>query len=103
MNELGVGKKYSTLFDTFDSGNIAPDGSGGAEAWAAGSDEIAVGIDNSKGAFIRALASNADSGSAFTAQPDDQYVQRQEKLGFYGSLEEGRVCIDARAVVGLVV
>ena len=103
LNELGVGKKYSTLFDTFDSGNVAPDGSGGAHAWSAAADELAVGIDNSKGAFIRALAQNADSGSSFTAQPDDQYAQRQEKIGFYGALEEGRVCIDARAVVGLAV
>ena len=103
LNELGVGKKYSTLFDSFDSGNIAPDGSGGAHAWAAGTDELAVGIDNSKGAFVRALAQNSDSGASFTAQPDDQYVQRQEKLGFYGALEEGRVCIDSRAVVGLII
>ena len=107
LNELGVGKKYSTLFDTFDDGNIAPNGATthttGAHGWSAANDEIAVGIDNSKGSFIRALAVNADSGSTFTAQPDDQYVQRQEKLGFYGSLEEGRVCIDARSVVGLAI
>ena len=107
LNELGVGKKYSTLFDTFDSGNIAPNGATthatGAHAWSAAADEIAVGVDNSKGSFIRALAINADSGSSFTAQPDDQYVQRQEKIGFYGALEEGRICIDSRSVVGLTI
>ena len=104
LNELGNGKKYNVLFDEFSSTNaIAPDGSGDAHAFVEGSDEICVGVDNSKGAFIRAIAQNADSGSEFTAQPDDQFVQRAEKLGFYGSLEEGRVCIDARAVVGLAV
>jgi hypothetical protein len=33
--------------------------------------------------------------------PDDQFVARSEKIGFYGSLEEGRVCIDSRAVAGI--
>jgi hypothetical protein len=103
LNELGIGKKYNQLFDQFDSGNIAPNGTNTAHAFAEATDELCVGIDNSKGAFIRALAQNADSGSSFTAEPDDQYVQRAEKLGFYGSLEEGRVCIDGRAIVGLLV
>ena len=91
------------MWDSFDSGAVAPDGSGGAHAFVVATDELVVGIDNSKGAFIRALAQNADSGSTFTAEPDDQFAQRAEKIGFYGSLEEGRVCIDGRAVVGLVV
>ena len=29
-------------------------------------------------------------------------LQRQDKVGFYGGLEEGRVLLDARAVVGLI-
>ena len=44
-----------------------------------------------------------DTGDTFTTAPDDQFTQRNERIGFYGSLEEGRVCIDARAIVGLVV
>ena len=103
LNELGIGQKYNTLFDEFDSGNIAPNGSGGAHGLAASTDELLVGVDNSKGAFVRAVAQDSDSGDTFTTQPDDQFTQRNERIGFYGSLEEGRVCIDARAVVGLVV
>ena len=104
LNELGVGQKYNTLFDEFDSGNVGPHSSAGtADSFTGSDDELLVGVDNSKGAFVRALAQNSDSGASFTAQPDDQYVQRQEKLGFYGALEEGRVCIDSRAVVGLVI
>ena len=65
-------------------------------------DELIVGLDNSKGALVRPIARNAESGSTFTALPDDQYnISRADKAGFYGSLEEGRVCIDARAIVGL--
>jgi len=105
LNELGDGQKYNTLFDEFDSGNIAPSSTAGtAEAFSTGdNDQLLVGIDNSKGAFVRAVAQDSDTGDTFTTLPDDQFTQRNERMGFYGSLEEGRVCIDARAIVGLVV
>jgi hypothetical protein len=85
---------------------------GAANAWVSESaalDQILIGVDNSKGAFIRAIATGDNGGSitspngSFTVLPDDQWVQRADKVGFYGFLEEGRVCIDARAIVGLVV
>tara|TARA_R110000824_G_scaffold11373_5_gene49636 strand:+ start:199 stop:1275 length:1077 start_codon:yes stop_codon:yes gene_type:complete len=83
--ELGPSKKYATLFNTLS-----------ASAFAAG-DDLAVGIDASKGAFIRAIAQQ--DNSTFTALADDQFSARSEKVGFYGHVEEARVCIDARAVV----
>jgi hypothetical protein len=103
LNELGLGKKYNVLFDEFDSGNIAPNGTASAHGFVQSTDELLVGVDNSKGAFIRAIAQQSDSGGTFSVLPDDQFLQRADKLGFYGFLEEGRVCIDGRAVVGLVV
>jgi hypothetical protein len=88
MYEFGTGQKYNTLFDTW--GTLAA------------TQEVMVGIDRSTDAFIRPVARNAETGSTFTALPDDQYAQRQDKVGFYGGLEEGRVLLDARAVVGLI-
>jgi hypothetical protein len=99
LNEFGLSKKYNTLFAEFASGNIAPDGG----AFATGGEELLVGVDNSKGAFIRPVAQLSESGDTFVAIPDDQWVSRSEKVGWYGSLEEGRVCIDSRAIVGIVV
>ena len=89
--ELGANQKYTKLFNEFFSG---------ANSFA-DSDDLIVGIDLTKDAFVRPIARNADSGSTFTAMPDDQFVARSEKIGFYGSLEEGRVCIDSRAVAGI--
>ena len=104
--ELGISKKYNDLFGTFAQNGIAHTGSTviGAQStnFATAADEILIGVDASKEAFIRPIAQNADSGATFTAVPDDQFAQRSDKVGFYGSLEEGRVCIDARAVAGLV-
>ena len=103
--ELGIGKKYNTLFGTFGDSSI-PAGGGADESssFANGTDEILVGIDQSRGAFIRPVARQAESGGTFTSLPDDQFaVNRVDKVGFYGFLEEGRVCIDSRAVAGLAV
>ena len=71
-------------------------------------DQLLIGVDNSKGAFIRPVARQHDyqGNGTFTALPDEQfnmYGSRVEKTGFYGFLDEGRICIDARAIAGLVV
>lgn len=91
--ELGEGQKYQTLFsDFYSAGN-----------WTDSSDELVIGLDLTKDAFVRPVARQAESGGVFSALPDDQFVARSEKIGFYGFLEEGRVCIDSRAIAGLVV
>ena len=102
LNELGVSKKYNTLFDTYaTSTDINGGGISTTTDFATGTDEILVGVDNSKGAFIRPVAQHEESGGQFVTFADDQWSQRSEKVGFYGFLEEGRVCIDARAAVGI--
>ena len=95
--ELGTAKKYNILFDQFDSSVF------GTASRTSSNTEVVVGVDASRGAFIRAIAQNSDSGATFNAIPDDQYSARHDKVGFYGSLEEGRVCVDARALVGMYI
>ncbi len=100
--ELGNSKKYNTLFGTFLGGTqyIAH---GTDQAFATADEEIAIGVDASREAFIRPVARQHDSGGTFSALPDDQFVARADKTGFYGFLEEGRVCIDAKAICGIVI
>jgi len=122
MVELGVGKKYVSLFETLapasESANSSTDmfsllnidngaNDAGGTDWTAGSRDLAIGVDNSRGAFIRPVARQWDSGGdgTFRALPDEQfnmYGSRVEKTGFYGFLEEGRICIDARAIMGVI-
>jgi hypothetical protein len=113
--ELGDGRKYNTLFDdlaqTAGADNLdalLAGLTGGVWNPASGGHQVLVGVDNSRGAFIRPVSRGHDYGSGggtFTALPDEQfnmYGSRVEKTGFYGFLEEGRICIDARAIMGLV-
>jgi hypothetical protein len=120
MIELGVGQKYNTLFDSFHvntstASTIQTPGHGdgsnsaGGALWDVGSnvqDQIMIGLDNSRGSFIRPVAREAESGGTFSALPDEQfnaYGSRVQKVGFYGFLEEGRICIDSRAIAGIVI
>ena len=103
MVELGAGRKYNTLFNSFTGSNNVPGHNSGA--WQS-SDEIIGGLDNSRGSFIRPVAREHESGGTFSALPDEQfnaYGSRVEKVGFYGFLEEGRICIDSRAIAGVVI
>ena len=93
--ELGANGKYNVLFDSFYG--AAPTNFDPSE------DQILVGVDLTKDAFVRPVARNSETGGTFTAVPDDQFVSRSEKIGFYGSLEEGRVCLDGRAVAGILI
>lgn len=108
MNELGVGKKYNVLFDNFATAAAQTyarlDGTTTNNAFANATEEIMIGIDNSRGAYKRPVSRDSENGGAqFTVLPDDQWnLSRLDKAGFYGSLEEGRVSLDARSTSGLI-
>jgi hypothetical protein len=101
-NEMGEDQKFNTLFDTASSSSYTRwDGSDGAVF--DGDDEIVVGIDRTRDSLIRAVATDGESGSEFTLLADDQYSIRQNKIGYFGSVEEGRVVLDNRVLCGVVV
>ena len=52
---------------------------------------------------MRAVAVDGDTGAELNLAADDQYSVRQNKIGYYGSMEEGRMVLDSRAVTGIVV
>jgi hypothetical protein len=103
MIEFGDGQRYNQLFNIFTAGQSVPGSNSGA--WQT-TDQILVAIDNTRGVFLRPIKNSEDTSSSFNVLPDGQfdgYGARVEKTGFYGFLEEGRLCLDARAVAGLVV
>jgi hypothetical protein len=101
LNELGANQRFTDLFTAQGGTYERPDGSGG-EAFEDG-DDLVVGVDRSKDSLIRAVATDAESGSEFTLLADDQYSIRQNKIGYFGSVEEGRVVLDNRVLVGKMI
>lgn len=106
--ELGKSQKYNTLFETFsDAVGVTYTNAAAGNSianFATASNQVLVGLDLSREAFIRPVARQSESGGTFTAMPDDQFfASRSDKMGFYGFLEEGRACIDGRAIAGLLI
>tara|TARA_X000001036_G_scaffold300940_1_gene280023 strand:- start:8303 stop:9427 length:1125 start_codon:yes stop_codon:yes gene_type:complete len=99
LNELGPNRKFCRLFDTFMNSSSVT----GNAALFSGGDDLVIGIDRSRESLIRAVATDAESGAEFSLSADDQYSVRQQKIGYYGSLEEGRMVIDNRVLTGIVV
>ena len=105
FNEMGVGQKWNNLFGAVQSediGNHYVSGTG-AGAFDEDTEEVIVGLDLSRESMIRAIATDSESGEEFSLVADDQFVTRQSKVGYYGSIEEGRMIIDDRVLLGLVV
>jgi hypothetical protein len=103
--ELGVGKRFNTIFSTVASGVTFADNYSIAASSTTfkTTEQIVVGLDRSRDALVRAVAVDSDTGSEFNLSADDQYTLRQNKIGYFGALEEGRMVLDNRALVGLIV
>ena len=99
LNELGTSQKFNTLFAA-NGGTYADADGGDSEAFVDSTDQIIVGVDRGRDSLIRAVATDAESGSEFTLIADDQYSIRQNKIGYFGSVDEGRVVLDNRVLVG---
>ena len=92
LNEFGDGQKFNAIYGAAAGGGFTP-----------ASDQIVVGIDRSREALIRPVAVDSENGGEFSLIADDQYSIRQNKIGYFGGLEEGRVVLDNRALVGVTV
>lgn len=103
VNELGVGQKFNTIFDTVagSTSYAKADGTAGA-VFDGATDEILVGLDRGREALVKAIAVDEENGSEFQLTADDQYSIRQNKIGWFGGLEEGRMVLDNRALLGVV-
>lgn len=91
VNELGVDQRFTKVYNA--SSPLVS---------AAGKD-LVVGLNLSKDSLLRAVALDSESGGEFSLMADDQYSIRQQKIGFFGSVEEGRMVIDTRALFGVTV
>lgn len=100
INELGAGQKLNSAFAALETagGKINTNHGFGFAA----TDELVLGLDRSRESLFRAIALDAESGSEMSLLADDQYSVRQSKIGYYGSMEEGRMILDNRVLTGII-
>lgn len=102
--ELGVGQRFNKIFDAMVTANSATIiGGGNTGTFVQTDDEILIGIDRSRESLVRPVVLDEGTSAEFSIMVDDQFTVRQNKVGYFGKLEEGRVCLDDRALVGIVV
>ena len=100
LQEMGKGQRFNKLFEALDNDANRVDN---GVAFADATHEIVIGLDKRVESLLRAVATDSETGSEFSLIADDQYSVRQSKIGYYGSVEEGRMILDNRALFGLVV
>lgn len=106
LNELGVGYRFNQLFQAVAGANtfsVYGTANSAGTTYDSTASDLVIGIDANKTNAWRAVEVSADSGSEFTLLPDDQFLMRSEKIGWFGQLTEARVILDTRNVIGVIV
>ena len=80
-------QKFTKVFNALDSDEEVRD--------------LIIGLDRSRESLFRAVAVDSETGTELNLVADDQYSVRQSKIGYYGSMEEGRMILDDRVLTGL--
>lgn len=115
--ELGPDQKFTKLYKELadpsgpsqtaaasGKADVGPTGpSGTAADTQKGIADIAIGLDRTRDSLFRAVALDAENGTEMSLLADDQYSVRQQKIGYYGALEEGRMILDNRVLSGITV
>ena len=96
--ELGKSQRFNTIFATVNTAEGSP-----VSSFTTSTDEIMIGVDRSKDALIRPVVLDEGNTGDLSVLVDDQFSVRQNKIGYYSKVEEGRICIDDRALCGLAV
>jgi hypothetical protein len=97
--EMGINQRYNKIFGALAGATTF----NGGTAFTQASDEIIVGIDRTKESLIRPAVREEGVSTEVSVQVDDQFVSRQNKLGWYGKIEEGRIVLEDRVLTGIVV
>jgi hypothetical protein len=104
--ELGVNQPYNDLFGDYIGGATLPflDSTvTPTETFSTAADDLVIVLDATQDIAYRAIQTDADTGSVFSLEPDDQFVKRSGKIGWYGSVREGRNVINTKGMAALVV
>lgn len=92
LKEFGPAQKFTKVFKALADAASVTFNSG---------DDLMLGIDMTKGGIIRPVQTGASTSTTVSLVPDDQYSARQEKIGMYGKIEEGRIIVDKRVIAGV--
>ena len=91
--EMGSGQRFNKIFDAVKGGVTFNETT----------EQILIGVDRSRDALLRPVVLDEGSTGELNVLVDDQFSVRQNKIGYYGQIEEGRVVLDNRVLLGCIV
>jgi len=94
LKELGVNRKLSNIFNTYYTSS--------SPSFTVGSQDLVIGMDLGTQSCKRPVRIDKNGGQVL-AKPDNQWVERAEKIGWYFSLNEARVVVDNRFITSCFV
>lgn len=102
LNDLGTNQLYNILFSKAATGlTYAGYNNGSAAAFSPGSEQVVFAV-NKKVKSLGRLSERGANGSTMKVLADNQFSNREEKVGFWMKKKEGRVGLDGRGLLGLV-
>ncbi len=96
-HEFGVGHRYNKVFAKYAGATNY-----GGSTFTQASQEIIVGLNLAGTNPLVRLTETGPEGGTFSVQPDQFHV-REDKVGWFGGLREGRVILDSRGLVGCII
>lgn len=91
ISELDASSPFSAIFDNYYGGTFV-----------GGTAELVLGIDATRPSLVQPIEVG-ENGGEVSVTPDDQFVSRQEKIGWYAKTSQSYVVIDDRALCGITV
>lgn len=101
FNELGVGQIYNNLFATYATGTYTGNGGVSTATFNSATEQVVIGL-NLDWFDLVSLSQTDEAGAEWSLIADDQYPLRSDKVGWYGSVNQGFISVDARGKLGLI-
>lgn len=103
--ELGKNQDYQVICSSYIGSTVLPyiGVAGSAVTFNAGTQELIIVVDATKDFAVKPIIAGKDYDATFTLQADDQFLARSKKVGQFGGVQIGAVCLENRAVVAMAV
>ena len=100
--DMGIGRTYNTIFSNYAASTAyIGNGGSGSGAFAPATEQLVVGLNANMFNLVKLRERGANG--EFTLVPDDSFTQRSGKLGYFGSVRQGMVSLDARGSIGMII
>jgi len=104
LNEMGVGADFSVYFNALSDVAYEGHGGSGTAQFNVATEELILAVSNAEtNGLLKVEIKDGETGSTFETQPDDQFVAREGKTGFYGQAEVGYIATNAKNLAAIIV